>query len=118
SASSRATLAAPVTLGVDAYKELTTVLPSGEGSAPVVEEPRRPAKVVVDHAAQDGLHSGGSMHGSPSTLVGPSGNAATALTSVAVAYQPTLFTVYLLQEGRIDIPPRFLDGIFRPPRMV
>lgn len=108
--------AAPVTLGPEAYDSLAIEVELGDRSGSAVEE--RPAPVSPLPQVQEGALPVGSMSGSSSTTTPLGSVAATGLASDECVYSPALVRLYVVGEDVVFIPPRFLDGVFRPPRVL
>ncbi len=109
--------AGPVTLGLEAYDELASVTPQAEesGSSVVNDDP---VEVQPPPAVQDGILAGGSMTGSPSSTVTAGATGGAAISSPVSDVEPSFMRLYVLQDGWVFPPPRFMDGVFRPPRTI
>lgn len=113
---SQSAIAAPVTLGPEAYRALADAIGTSHSSAVAVAD--EPAEAASPPIVQAGMLPAGSMSGNPSSLITAGVGVATALSNDAPVYEPDLIRLYLLSEDSVFIPPRFLDGIFRPPRAI
>ncbi len=111
--------AGPVTLGLEAYDALASVAPPAveESSSSVVAQ-EEPVEVRLHAPVQDGLLPAGSMTGSSSATVSAGAVGGPAMPTPATEFEPSLAGLDTLPGDWIFIPPRFLDGVFRPPRMV
>lgn len=106
--------AGPVTLGLEAYEELANALPAKESSS-AAEPEKHPTKVDVRPRAQKAMVPTGSTSGSSPSTVTQGASPPSALISPEVSYQPTLWATSLAETNQLFVPPRFLDGVFRPP---
>ncbi len=104
-------------LGLEAYDQLASVVPAAEGSTSFVVKDE-PVEVHPPPAVQDGILPVGSMTGSTSSTVTAGAVSSAAISSPVTDFEPSLVRLYVLQDGWMFIPPRFLDGVFRPPRTI
>ncbi len=112
--------AAPITMWQDDFEKLAELIQADSHvvASKAVEEPQAPApKPVVQPQPQAVSLSGQSMSRSSvsTTLVVGASGAGLATATVAVP-QPVARRLPVGEEW-LFIPPRFLDGVFRPPKI-
>lgn len=89
-----------------------------ERTSKPAENPPRPdaPPAPASAAAPDEFAIAASSMGSTSSVSPSSSSAPPAALIAAALPQPSLHLVYTLVDEFLFIPPRFLDGVFRPPR--
>jgi len=110
--------AAPVLVTGEEAEQYLSVENSASSDRPSAPQPK--PKVEAPNSPVDAIQStaGSSTTGSPVSFASSGGGVSAANLRIAATLQPTQASWYMRISDRLLIPPRFLDGIFRPPKRV